>query len=391
MSDTGILVSLEDEVAYRSNVVLDYTCRDFTAIRSQLVGLAKGLMPEWQTAGEASDFGTLLLELFSYMGDVMHYYIDRTASEAFLGTALRRQSVLYIADMLGYRPIGQQAASVGLEFRRIAPADPEHPDPAVTLPVGTRVYNETDNADDLVVFELNQEVTLVPGQIIPDPAVLPVQLPIFATEGITVKDSLLGVSKGAPNSEFRIIDKGVVFNTVSIRSNEAGQTLRWAFVTDLSLARPTQAVFTTFLDDHGLHPRRLRGQRCWPHPSRQRRVVRHLPLRSWSHGERPRSRCHRHHRLQHRSRCRSVGHLRPQPRLAARWHRSRDGRRHAPVDPQGGCSHQEPCGHAQRLRRPRHAGPRCRQERGPRHRVHRRPCPHRSPGGPGRRHLHAAA
>ena len=73
MSDTGILVSLEDEVVYRSNVVLDYTCRDFTAIRAQLVGLAKGLMPEWQTAGEASDFGTLLLELFSYMGDVMHY------------------------------------------------------------------------------------------------------------------------------------------------------------------------------------------------------------------------------------------------------------------------------------------------------------------------------
>ena len=55
---------------YRSKVVLDYTSRDFTAIRAQLIGLAKGLMPEWETAGEASDFGTLLLELFSYMGDV---------------------------------------------------------------------------------------------------------------------------------------------------------------------------------------------------------------------------------------------------------------------------------------------------------------------------------
>ena len=250
MSDTGILVSLEDEVAYRSNVVLDYTCRDFTAIRAQLVGLAKGLMPEWQTAGEASDFGTLLLELFSYMGDVMHYYIDRTASEAFLGTALRRQSILYIADMLGYRPIGQQAASVGLEFKRSAPFDPERPDPPVTLPVGTRIYNATDNADDLVVFELNQAVTLEPGQTIPDPKIInPPQLPVFATEGITVRDSLLGISKGAPNSEFRIQDKGVVFNTVSIRSSEGGQTLSWAFVTDLSLARPTQTAFTTFLDD----------------------------------------------------------------------------------------------------------------------------------------------
>ena len=48
-------------------------------------------MPEWKTAGEAADFGTLLIELFAYMGDMLHFYIDRTASEAFLGTAMRRQ------------------------------------------------------------------------------------------------------------------------------------------------------------------------------------------------------------------------------------------------------------------------------------------------------------
>ena len=129
MSDTGILISLEDEDVHRSRVVLDYTSRDFTAIRAQLVGLAKGLMPEWETAGEASDFGTLLLELFAYMGDVMHFYIDRTASEAFLGTAVRRQSVMYIADMLGYRPVGQQAATVELVFSLDANAEEE-----ITLP-----------------------------------------------------------------------------------------------------------------------------------------------------------------------------------------------------------------------------------------------------------------
>jgi hypothetical protein len=234
MSDTGILVSLEDEDAYRSSVVLDYTSRDFTAIRAQLVGLAQGLMPDWETVGEASDFGTLLLELFSYMGDVMHFYIDRTASEAFLGTALRRQSVLYIADMLGYRPIGQQAASVNVEFTLDSNATA-----SVTIPSGARVYNEANSADDLVVFETNIPVTIAPGETIS----------VFTTEGITQHDRLLGVSKGAPNAEYVIPDKGVVFNTVSIRSNEAGQTLPWAFVTDLSLARPTQPAFTTFLDD----------------------------------------------------------------------------------------------------------------------------------------------
>ena len=234
MSDTGILVSLEDEDAYRSSVVLDYTNRDFTAIRAQLVGLAQGLMPDWETAGEASDFGTLLLELFAYMGDVMHFYIDRTASEAFLGTALRRQSVLYIADMLGYRPIGQQSASVVVDFLLDANATD-----SISIPVGARVYNEASNAEDLIVFETNMPLTIAPGET----------GSVFTTEGITQHDRLLGVSKGTPNAEYVIPDKGIVFNTVSIRSNEAGQTLPWAFVTDLSLARPTQPAFTTFLDD----------------------------------------------------------------------------------------------------------------------------------------------
>jgi len=240
MSDTGILVTIEDESDTR--IVLDYTNRDFTAIRSQLVGLAKGLMPDWATAGEASDFGTLLIELFAYMGDVMHFYIDRTASEAFLGTAVRRQSVLYIADMLGYRPIGQQSASVLLDFTLDANAEE-----TVTLPVGTKVYNNADNANNLMVFETNQEVFL-------DPLATPPILTgsSFATEGVTVHDDLMGISLGIPNIEFILPHKGVVFNSVSVRSDEAGQSLPWTFVSDISIARPTQAAFTTFLDDTGV-------------------------------------------------------------------------------------------------------------------------------------------
>jgi len=75
-------------------IVLDYTSRDYKAIRSMLVGLAKGLLPDWQTVGDTGDFGTLLLELYAYSNDVTNYYIDRMASEAFLGTAVRRQSVM---------------------------------------------------------------------------------------------------------------------------------------------------------------------------------------------------------------------------------------------------------------------------------------------------------
>jgi len=223
-----------------TTVVLDYTSRDFTAIRSQLIGLARGIMPEWETCGEPPDFGTLILELFAYMGDVMHFYIDRTASEAFLGTALRRQSVLYIADMLGYTPIGQQSAIVLLEFS----LDPNAEVP-VTIPAGTRIYNDAQSADNLIVFELNSDVTLNPGDGT-DPAP-----PIsgYATEGVMHRDILIGSSSGTPNTEFIIPEVGVVYGSLTMRSREGPSVIEWSYTSDLALARPTQSVFTTFIDE----------------------------------------------------------------------------------------------------------------------------------------------
>ena len=242
MSDVGIVVDLDDQTIEQSKVVLDYTSRDYVAIRTQLVGLAKGFMPDWQTAGEAGDMGTLILELFAYMGDVMHYYIDRTASEAFLGTAVRRQSILYIADMMGYTPIGQQAASVQLNLTLIADSD-DTPGTIIpiTLPKGTKFYNSAGNADDVVLFELDGEVTIQPGT----------KVTTYASEGLSVNAASLGLCQGVPNTEFVIPDKGVIFGTVRATTREGVQVVDWTNYHHLSTARPTQAVFTTFLDEAG--------------------------------------------------------------------------------------------------------------------------------------------
>lgn len=235
MSDTSQYLESED-----TRIVLDYTSRDFVAIRTQLVGLAKGYMPEWETVGETGDMGTLILELFAYMGDVLNFYIDRAASEAFLGTALRRQSVLYIADMLGYKPVGQHSATVKLLFT----IDPEAEGP-ITLPAGTRIHNEADNADSIIVFELDSPLTLDPTL----PAEERTDVVAYATEGVMVYDQLLGISLGSPALELLIPEVGVVSNTVALTSREGGQIVVWDELTDISLARPTQSAFTTYIDD----------------------------------------------------------------------------------------------------------------------------------------------
>ena len=243
MSDVGVLISLDETEVEKSKVVLDYTNRDFTAIRSQLIGLAKGLMPDWVPASEPSDFGTLLLELFAYMGDVMHFYIDRTASEAFLSTAVRYNSVLYIADMMGYTPIGQSAAIVTLTFKLDDEATAD-----VILPAGTRVHNASGNAENVIIFETQQSVHLRAAvATAEDPN--PRQVSVLAMEGITVKDKPIGTATGVPNLDLGLAEKGVIYRSVSVITREGFQTIRWDYISDLSLGRPTQPIFTTYIDE----------------------------------------------------------------------------------------------------------------------------------------------
>lgn len=239
MSDVGVLVTLDDE-NLNNRLILDYTSRDFASIRAQLIGLAKGLVPDWVTVGESADFGTVLLELFAYMGDTLNYYIDRTASEAFLSTAVRQQSVLYIADMLGYTPVGQNAASVKLTFTAYTP-DPTDPLDPIVIPFGLKVHSSTQNADQMIVFETQAPLTLKPGEV----------GDVIALEGLTVPDYQIGTAFGVPNTEFILADKGIIFGSIALKSVEGYQNVVWNYTSDLSTARPTQAVFTTYTDDVG--------------------------------------------------------------------------------------------------------------------------------------------
>jgi len=87
----------------------DFSSRDFDTIKSDLLARAGRVLPEW-TDRDPSDFGMLFIDLWAYMADVMHYYIDRVAGESFLPTATQRESVLALANLLDYVPRGRTSA-----------------------------------------------------------------------------------------------------------------------------------------------------------------------------------------------------------------------------------------------------------------------------------------
>ena len=96
-------------------VSVDYTGRDYYSIREQLIVKIQERIPNW-TATDPADFGVALVEAFAYMGDLISYYIDRTANEFSLTTATQRNSLLNIAQTYGYVPAGYRSSTVELTF-----------------------------------------------------------------------------------------------------------------------------------------------------------------------------------------------------------------------------------------------------------------------------------
>src|ERR1044071_7357143 len=93
--------------------VIDYLARDYNSFRRALVDLIPAKMPEWTDRSGAS-FGIVLIELFAYMADILSYYQDRVANEAFLPTAQERRSVINHLRLIGYELAPAAAAAARL-------------------------------------------------------------------------------------------------------------------------------------------------------------------------------------------------------------------------------------------------------------------------------------
>lgn len=221
-------------------VSIDYTGRDYYAIREQLISRVQDRIPEW-TATNPSDFGLALVEAFAYMGDLMSYYIDRNINESFITTATQRDSVINIAQSYGYIPSGYRQAVVNLQFSNSSS------DTTVVLPSGTIISGDVLVGDTLqtLYFTTQSDLTL-------DPNFNNGQENMTATEGKNIvhvsayandKGELVGTSDGTPNQVFELGETPVVDNSVEVYVQNGPKYTKWKQVQHIIDSGPTDQVF----------------------------------------------------------------------------------------------------------------------------------------------------
>jgi len=91
----------EDQKFKPSNV--NYTSKDFTSIKSDLIQYTKAYFPDTYKDFNETSPGMMLIELTSYVGDVLSYYIDYNYKENILATATERRNVIRLSEFLGYK------------------------------------------------------------------------------------------------------------------------------------------------------------------------------------------------------------------------------------------------------------------------------------------------
>ena len=94
---------------------INYTSKDFSTIKADLIEYTKSYFPDTYKDFNETSPGMMLIELASYVGDVLSYYIDYNYKESLLTTATERKNVIRLAEFLGYKTTPTTHAIVKLK------------------------------------------------------------------------------------------------------------------------------------------------------------------------------------------------------------------------------------------------------------------------------------
>ena len=112
---------------------IKYLGKDFINFRSNLIEFAKTYFPKSYSDFNETSPGMMFIEMASYVGDVLSYYVDDTFKESLMPYAEDIQSVIALAQFLGYKPKVTSPAITDISVYQIVPS------------IGTGTTNKPDS------------------------------------------------------------------------------------------------------------------------------------------------------------------------------------------------------------------------------------------------------
>ena len=220
----------------------DYTSRDYLSIRQDILDRASSLIPEWSNRN-SSDFGMVLVDLWAYLGDILHYYVDRAAAETYLGTAINTSSVMALANLFDYRP-SYQTAAIG--YVTLSASNPNHSD-TIIIPENTGFVAPATDNEPLVYYTTTASASM--GASIPSAIIQIAEGKYVGNESPIQAVTRNTYSNGTASQRFnlrftKVIPSSIVVNVAEGTSfGGIVNNVQYFYTPDLTLSNTNSKVF----------------------------------------------------------------------------------------------------------------------------------------------------
>ena len=223
---------------------IDYTSKDYESFRNDMIKQLGIKMPEY-TDIRQSDAGIVLLELLAQGLDVISYYQDVIANEAFLVTAEQRSNALKWCQMLNYIP----KASTPSEFTQVFVLSSVQ-DTDTLIPAGTKVKTQGSSTEPEIYFETTSDLIIPAGKLGNEMRDDKYLYSVKVVQGVSVSGELLGSSTGSKDQSFKLSYTPVILDSISVIINEGSGFEKWQKVDNFVDSTSTSKDFTVFINDN---------------------------------------------------------------------------------------------------------------------------------------------
>jgi hypothetical protein len=172
-----------------NQVDIKYLNKDFSSFKTDLIEYAKAYYPTVYNDFTQPSPGSMFIEMASYVGDVLSFYLDNQLQETFLQYAKQKNNLYTLAYMLGYRPKVTSAAIVNLDVYQQVPSVTSGSNTipdfsyAMTIEQGMQVKS---NINSSVLFYAPQKVDFTTSS-----SYDPTTIEVYTVDGSNVPTSYL--------------------------------------------------------------------------------------------------------------------------------------------------------------------------------------------------------
>ena len=237
---------------------INYTSKDFSTIKADLIEYTKSYFPDTYKDFNETSPGMMLIELSSYVGDVLSYYVDYNYKENVLSTATEKRNVRRLAEFLGYKTPNKTPSVVKLKVTATIDANsdgtPDYSDVPSQISNGLQIQS---NIDSELLFETVGEIDF---SISGSPDTPSISAPIIGTDslasGYTLTRYVQAISAQTKTKSFTITSPTKFLelnlnedNVIEILNCTDSSGEKWYEVDYLSQERILKETYYTDDDD----------------------------------------------------------------------------------------------------------------------------------------------